>query len=97
MISSKTDSNTFLDFQESRFSDAEKTQIISEIKQWNKSSDVRKKQFADTLKLKWFASARDGNEILMDRMLSLRMVDINQKNRFGFSALLVAVQNHQGN
>ncbi len=95
LINSKSDSNSLPDFQSTRFSDAEKTQMISEVKQWSKSSDKRKKQFADGINDKWFAAARTGNETLVSGLLSLRLVEINQKNQMGYTALMIAVQNHQ--
>jgi hypothetical protein len=82
-----------LDFK--NFDETEKTQISSEIRQWSKSSDKRRKKFADGIQSKWFAASRTGNETMMGGLLALRLVDINQKNARGYSALTIAVQNHQ--
>jgi formylglycine-generating enzyme required for sulfatase activity len=95
LLSNKSDDNTLPDFQSTRFSEAEKAQMISEVKQWSKSSDQRKKKCSDGFQIKWFVASRTGNETMMNRLLALKLVDINQKNARGYSALTVAVQNYQ--
>lgn len=82
-------------FKIAKFSDVEKVQVTSEINQWSKSSERRKRQFADGINDKWFESARTGNESLSSQLLALRLVDINQRNQMGYTALTMAVQNRQ--
>lgn len=91
----QTDSIRFPTSQEFNFSDAEIVQMNSEIRQWKKSSDENKKQFEEKMNENWFKSARYGNEVFVKGLLLLRLVDINQKNRHGYTALTVASRNHQ--
>jgi formylglycine-generating enzyme required for sulfatase activity len=87
--------DTIPDFQQAHFSENEKTQTISEVKQWSKSSDKRKRRFSDNIANKWFKAARQGNLGMTAALLGLRLIDINQKNQMGFTALHLAVQNRK--
>jgi formylglycine-generating enzyme required for sulfatase activity len=95
LLSNNSNDGALPDFQSAKFSEAEKVQMISEIKQWSKSSDKRKKQFVEGIDKKWFFAARTGNETIMNGLMAWSLVDINQKNNHGYSALTIAVQNHR--
>ncbi|MBK7844399.1 MAG: hypothetical protein IPJ71_11990 [Bdellovibrionales bacterium] len=77
LVTSRADATIFPDFQEFRFSDAEKSQMNSEVRQWKSSSDKRKNQFANGINEMWFKAAREGNETFADALSSLRLVEIN--------------------
>lgn len=78
-----------------RFSNSERAQMVSELRQWAKSTDDRKAQFINRINETWFESARHGNVALANGLLFLRLVDINQKNAMGHTAFMIAMQNRR--
>lgn len=89
----ESDSNKPLEVDFSSFSDEERVQASSEIRQWAKSSDKRKKNFANSIGEKWFDGARSSDTGLRTTLINLKLIDINQRNESGYPALTVAAQN----
>lgn len=77
------------------FDDTERTQIASEIRQWSKSSDKRRKKFADDLNDKWSNLVRKSDIGGLEALSSLKLFDVNYRNESGFSALLIAIHADQ--
>jgi len=80
-----------LDFK--NFDEQERTQISSEIRQWSKSSDKRRKKFADGLNDKWSEAISKSDIQTMEALIALKFFDINSRNESGFSTLLIAIHN----
>jgi formylglycine-generating enzyme required for sulfatase activity len=91
----ESDSNKPLEVDFSSFSDEERVQASSEIRQWAKSSDKRKKNFANSIGEKWFEGAKTSNTSLMESLLNLKLIDLNQRNESGYTALIIATQNRE--
>ena len=91
----ESDSNNPLEVDCSSFSDEERVQASSEIRQWAKSSDKRKKNFANSIGEKWFEGAKTSNTSLMESLLNLKLIDLNQRNESGYTALIIATQNRE--
>ncbi|MFZ3229530.1 MAG: SUMF1/EgtB/PvdO family nonheme iron enzyme [Pseudobdellovibrio sp.] len=91
--SEMTENELSLDFK--NFDDAEKTQISSEIKQWSKSSDKRRKKFADGLSDKWSDAVSKSDIKTLEALVALKLFDINTRNESGFSTLLIAIHTDQ--
>ncbi len=72
------------------FNDAELTQISSEIKQWVKSSDKRKKKFTDSLSYIWSDAISKSDIKILEDLLAIKLFDINTRDESGFSTLLSA-------
>ena len=72
------------------FDEAEKTQVSSEIRQWSKSSDKRKKKIADGLTDKWSTAIQNSDIRTLEAFIQLKIFDINFRNESGFSPLLQA-------
>lgn len=72
------------------FSDAERTQIFSEIKQWSKSSNSRKKRTFNILD-NWADFLIKGDLKTMRIIIALKLYDINNMNENKFSMLLLSI------
>lgn len=73
------------------FSASEKTQIWSEVQQWTKGSDVRRKEFATWVNKTWFEEARGATKFAL-KFLRLGLVKSGQRNSFGETDLIVATK-----
>jgi formylglycine-generating enzyme required for sulfatase activity len=94
LIKSEQNENTLsLDFK--NFNEAERTQVSSEIRQWSKSSDKRRKKFADSLSDKWSDAVAKSDIKTLEAFVALRLFDINSRNESGFSTLLIAIHTNQ--
>ncbi len=91
--SEQNQSELNLDF--TNFEDTEKTQISSEIRQWSKSSDKRRKKFADGLSDKWSDAVSKSDIKTLEALVALKLFDINTRNESGFSTLLLAIHTNQ--
>jgi len=80
--------STLLDF--SQFNDNEKMQMISEIRQWGKSNNERRKKFYNELGLKWEKSLTNGDIATITSLVELKLFDLNTKNESGFLPLVIA-------
>ncbi|MCB0368236.1 MAG: SUMF1/EgtB/PvdO family nonheme iron enzyme [Bdellovibrionales bacterium] len=94
LIKSEQNQNELgLDFK--NFDEQEKTQISSEIRQWSKSSDKRRKKFADSLNDKWSEAVAKSDIKTLESFSALKLFDINSRNESGFSILLIAIHTDQ--
>lgn len=86
--------NSLIDIDtDTKFVEPEKVAIVSEVKQWCKSSNRRKKAFCESLKENWVKAARSGNVEFM-KTVSRRYVDVNDQDANGYSAVIIAAQNN---
>jgi formylglycine-generating enzyme required for sulfatase activity len=81
-----------LDFK--NFDETERTQVSSEIRQWSKSSDKRRKKFADSLTDIWYDALSKGDIKTLEAFVALKLFDINTRDESGFSTLHRAI--HMG-
>jgi formylglycine-generating enzyme required for sulfatase activity len=88
-----TDTNNPVEIKFEAFTETERSQITSECKQWIKSSDPRKKNFANSIVRKWLEAVKISDKKLMGNLLDLKLVDVNSKNEKGYTGLIIAVQN----
>lgn len=77
------------------FDDSERTQLSSEIRQWSKSSDKRRKRFADGLTDRWTTAIVQGDLGTLESLMALKFFDANMRNESGFSPLLLAAHADQ--
>ncbi len=82
-----------LNFDFKYFAENEKTQFSSEIKQWSKSSDKRKKKFADNLDQQKQKVLESDEPSKLKALFDLKLADLNERNISGFSLLLEAIYN----
>ncbi len=85
----KADQNqTELSIGAKSFDEAEKAQVSSEIRQWSKSSDKRRKKFAISLADKWADAVTHGDIKTLELFVSLKFFDINSRSESGFSTFM---------
>jgi formylglycine-generating enzyme required for sulfatase activity len=77
------------------FLDYEITQIIAEIKQWSHSSDKRKRAFSEKIYQKWNQAILNSDVTILEKLIEFKFLDVNVKNKSGFSVLQVAAQAEQ--
>tara|TARA_B110001454_G_scaffold64823_1_gene62998 strand:+ start:47676 stop:50933 length:3258 start_codon:yes stop_codon:yes gene_type:complete len=82
-----------LDFK--NFDETERTQVSSEIRQWSKSSDKRRKKFADSLTDKWSDAVSKSDIKTLEAFVALKLFDINTRDEGGFSTLHRAIHMDQ--
>ncbi|MBK7963830.1 MAG: ankyrin repeat domain-containing protein [Bdellovibrionales bacterium] len=82
-----------LDFK--NFDETERTQVSSEIRQWSKSSDKRRKKFADSLTDKWSDAVAKSDIKTLEAFVALKLFDINTRDEGGFSTLHRAIHMDQ--
>ena len=82
-----------LDFK--NFTEIERTQVSSEIRQWSKSSDKRRKKFADSLADKWSDAVAKSDIKTLEAFVALKLFDINTRDEGGFSTLHRAIHMDQ--
>lgn len=91
--SEQSQSELSLDFK--NFDDTEKAQISSEIRQWSKSSDKRRKEFAVSLSDKWSDAVSKSDIKTLETLVALKLLDVNTRNESGLTTLLLAVHTNQ--
>ena len=89
LMNEQNQSDFSLDFQ--KFDEAQRIQISSEIKQWSKSSDKRRKKFADSLPDQWSDAISKSDIKTIEAFTALNLFDINARDESGFSNLLKAI------
>lgn len=70
--------------------ETEKKRYTAEIKQWQKSSDERKKQLLAEFYSRWNSSIQFGYLKTLQRLAELELFDVNSKNISGYSTLIRA-------
>lgn len=94
LIKSEQNQNELnLDFK--RFDETERTQVSSEIRQWSKSSDKRRKKFADSLTDKWSDALAKSDIKTLEAFVALKLFDINTRDEGGFSTVHRAIHMDQ--
>ncbi len=94
LIKSEQNQNELsLDFK--NFDETERTQVSSEIRQWSKSSDKRRKKFADSLTDKWSDAVSKSDIKTLEAFVALKLFDINARDEGGFSTLHRAIHTDQ--
>lgn len=94
LIKSEQNQNELsLDFK--NFDETERTQVSSEIKQWSKSSNKRRKKFADSLTDKLSNALAKSDIKTLEAFVALKLFDINTRDEGGFSTLHRAIHMDQ--
>ncbi len=79
----------------SKFNDQEKTQMISEIRQWGKSNNERRKNFYNGLEAKWELTLQASDTATLGTLISLNLFNLNTKNESGFLPIIIAAHANQ--
>ena len=79
----------------SKFNDQEKTQMLSEIRQWGKSNNERRKNFYNGLEAKWESALRASDIAILSTFINFKLFNLNTKSESGFLPIVIAAHANQ--
>ena len=79
----------------SKFNDQEKTQMFSEIRQWGKSNNERRKNFYNGLEAKWVSALLASDIATVSTLINFKLFNLNTKSESGFLPIIIAAHANQ--